>query len=104
LWNVFGRYVQAYRLWGILLHGLGDHKNSVDMLSKGLEVDLTNLECLYMRASCYHALGEFSDAIKDYDLVLRMDINSAENRTLQDLSFYQVKYNHQAMHFFVTRV
>ncbi|KAH9538801.1 hypothetical protein CY35_15G025500 [Sphagnum magellanicum] len=84
-----GKYVQAYRLWGILLHGLGDHKNSVDMLSKGLEVDLTNLECLYMRASCYHALGEFSDAIKDYDLVLRMDINSAENRTLQDLSFYQ---------------
>lgn len=29
--------------------------------------------------------------IKDYDLVLRMVINSAENRTLQDLSFYQVK-------------
>jgi tetratricopeptide (TPR) repeat protein len=21
-----GKYVQAYRLWGILLHGLGDHK------------------------------------------------------------------------------
>lgn len=39
-------------------------RNSVDMLSKGLEVDLTNLECLYMRASCYHALGEFSDAVR----------------------------------------
>ncbi len=104
LWNVFGRYVQAYRLWGILLHGLGDHKwdfisqyshwfafiqkgfwwelfrltlfsvqtlgkthvcrNSVNVLSKGLELDLANLECLYMRASCYHALGEFSDAVR----------------------------------------
>jgi hypothetical protein len=34
------------------------------MLSKGLELDLANLECLYMRASCYHALGEFSDAVR----------------------------------------
>jgi hypothetical protein len=39
-------------------------RNSVNVLSKGLELDLANLECLYMRASCYHALGEFSDAVR----------------------------------------
>lgn len=32
-------------------------------LSTGLSIENTNIECLYLRASCYHALGEYGHAV-----------------------------------------
>ncbi|KAG0562763.1 hypothetical protein KC19_9G169700 [Ceratodon purpureus] len=83
------KYGNAYRLWGILLYSLGEHRNSSKMLTTASELEVDTLECLYLRGSCFQALGEFSDAVKDYDSILDMDFDTSENRTLQILAFYQ---------------
>ncbi|KAH9300863.1 hypothetical protein KI387_012446, partial [Taxus chinensis] len=83
------RFVNAYRLLGMLRHGLGDHKSAIKELSAGLEWDKLNLECLYLRASCRHAIGDYANAMKDYDAVLNLDVDSQEKFVLQCLAFYQ---------------
>ena len=32
-------------------------------LSIGLGIENSNIECLYLRASCYHAIGEYGEAV-----------------------------------------
>ena len=76
------RFVNAYRLLGLLKHGLGDHKGAIRELSAGLEFDKLNLECLYLRASSHHAIGEYANAMKDYDAVVNMDTVSYTHLTL----------------------
>lgn len=36
---------------------------AIEELSQGLSIESTNIECLYLRASCYHAVGEYADAV-----------------------------------------
>ncbi|KAL0450193.1 UNVERIFIED_CONTAM: Suppressor of RPS4-RLD 1, partial [Sesamum latifolium] len=39
-----------------------DGRNAIKELSAGLSIESSNIECLYLRASCYHAIGEFKEA------------------------------------------
>lgn len=38
-------------------------RKSAKMLTTALQLEVESLECLYLRASCHHALGEFTDAV-----------------------------------------
>ncbi|KAL3526852.1 hypothetical protein ACH5RR_011508 [Cinchona calisaya] len=62
LLQIDGRFTKAYHRRGLLLHGMGEHKNAIKDLSIGLSLESSNIECLYLRASCYHAIGEYREA------------------------------------------
>ncbi|KAL0343526.1 UNVERIFIED_CONTAM: Suppressor of RPS4-RLD 1, partial [Sesamum angustifolium] len=66
-----------------------DGRNAIKELSVGLSIESSNIECLYLRASCYHAIGEFKEAVKDYDAALDLELDSMEKFVLQCLAFYQ---------------
>ncbi|GER30947.1 tetratricopeptide repeat protein [Striga asiatica] len=83
------RFAKAYQLHGRLLHEMGDHRNAIKELSVGLSIDSSDIESLYLRASCYHAIGEFKEAVKDYDAALDLELDSMEKFSLQCLAFYQ---------------
>ncbi|KAK1292356.1 hypothetical protein QJS10_CPB17g02298 [Acorus calamus] len=68
---------------------MGEHRKAIKDLSKGLSIESSSIECLYLRASCYHAIGEYSDAVKDYDTILALEFESMEKFVLQCLAFYQ---------------
>ncbi|KAG5535547.1 hypothetical protein RHGRI_023347 [Rhododendron griersonianum] len=84
-------FAKAYYLRGLVLHGLGEHRNAIKDLSLGLSLESSNIECLYLRASCHHAIGEYKEAVKDYDAALDLELDSMEKFVLQCLAFYQVR-------------
>ncbi|BAT96089.1 hypothetical protein VIGAN_08297100 [Vigna angularis var. angularis] len=67
-----------------------DGRKAINDLSMGLSVDGPNVECLYLRASCYHALGQYKEAVKDYDVALDLELDSMDKFVLQCLAFCQV--------------
>ncbi|KAL5993851.1 hypothetical protein ACLOJK_038208 [Asimina triloba] len=69
--------------------GLHILRDAIKDLSVGLSIECSNIECLYLRASCYHAIGEYGDAVKDYDALLDVELDSMEKFVLQCLGFYQ---------------
>ncbi|CAL5371005.1 unnamed protein product [Camellia sinensis] len=68
---------------------LGMRVNAIKDLSVGLSLENSNIECLYLRASCHHAIGEYREAVKDYDAALDLELDSMEKFVLQCLAFYQ---------------
>jgi tetratricopeptide (TPR) repeat protein len=54
---------KAYHLRGILYHGMGRHRSAIKDLSVALKHESSNIECLYLRASCHHAIGEYKAAV-----------------------------------------
>ncbi|TVU19671.1 hypothetical protein EJB05_35834 [Eragrostis curvula] len=80
--QVDSRFAKEYHLRGILYHGMGRHS-----IISGFPK--TSIECLYLRASCHHAVGEYKDAIKGYDDVLDLELDSMDKFVLQCLAFYQ---------------
>ncbi|KAK4749428.1 hypothetical protein SAY87_026877 [Trapa incisa] len=83
------RFAKVYHLYGLLLHGMGDHRRAIKELSTGLSIENTNIECLYLRGSCYHAIGDYVAAVSDYDAVLDLELDSVDKFVLQCLAFYQ---------------
>ncbi|KAG2385044.1 Eukaryotic translation initiation factor 3 subunit [Vigna angularis] len=63
---------------------------AINDLSIGLSVDGPNVECLYLRASCYHALEQYKEVVNDYDAALDLELDSMDKFMLQCLAFYQV--------------
>ncbi|KAK4799344.1 hypothetical protein SAY86_024709 [Trapa natans] len=83
------RFAKVYHLYGLLLHGMGDHRRAIKELSTGLSIENTNIERLYLRGSCYHAIGDYVAAVSDYDAVLDLELDSVDKFVLQCLAFYQ---------------
>lgn len=38
-------------------------RKAIKDLSTGLSIEPSNIECLYLRASCYHAVGQYREAV-----------------------------------------
>lgn len=38
-------------------------RSAIKELSTGLSIENTNIECLYLRGSCYHAVGDYVSAV-----------------------------------------
>ncbi|EPS60222.1 hypothetical protein M569_14582, partial [Genlisea aurea] len=87
--RIDNRCAKAYHLHGLLLQGMGEHRNAIKEISIGLTIESSNIESLYLRASCYHAIGEFKEAVKDYDAALDLELDSMEKFTIQCMAFYQ---------------
>ncbi|OWM82121.1 hypothetical protein CDL15_Pgr001695 [Punica granatum] len=66
-----------------------DKMKAIKELSTGLSIESSNIECLYLRGSCYHAVGDYVAAVKDYDAALDLELDSMEKFVLQCLAFYQ---------------
>ncbi|KAF2553692.1 hypothetical protein F2Q68_00037997, partial [Brassica cretica] len=66
-----------------------DNRKAIQELSIGLSIE-NSIECLYLRGSCYHAVGEYRDAVKDYDATVDVELDAVEKFVLQCLAFYQV--------------
>ncbi|GJN10543.1 hypothetical protein PR202_ga28644 [Eleusine coracana subsp. coracana] len=64
-------------------------RSAIKELSVALTYEGSSVECLYLRASCHHAVGEYKAAIKDYDDVLDLELDSMDKFMLQCLAFYQ---------------
>lgn len=82
------RSVNGRRLWAILSHGTGDHKGCIQVLSEALTHDPTNLECLYLLASCQHAVGLHREAAMTYEKAMKIR-GETGGSVLQVLAFYQ---------------
>ncbi|CAI7876927.1 unnamed protein product, partial [Closterium sp. NIES-53] len=80
-------FLLAYRLWAKLRHSVGDHRGVIRLLQEGLKHHPNNVELRYFEASCYHATGDFSQAVRLYDSILSLQPSGDER--FQYLAFYQ---------------
>ncbi|GAU26094.1 hypothetical protein TSUD_225560 [Trifolium subterraneum] len=110
--QIDGRFARAYHLRGVLFHAMGEHRclgvvmegklqlivvfhyinrmrKAIKDLTTGLSIDGANIESLYLRAACYHAVGQYKEAVKDYDAALDLELDSMDKFVLQCLAFYQ---------------
>lgn len=97
-----GRWAQALNLYNEALHidknnkavnaklyfnkatvcaKLNQTKEAADACTKALELDENYVKALLRRAKCYTELGEFEDAVKDYEKLYKID-KSKENKIL----------------------
>jgi len=42
---------------------MGRHRSAIKELSIALTYEGSSIECLYLRASCHHAIGEYKAAV-----------------------------------------
>lgn len=59
-------------------------KDAVDDCTAALNLDETYLKALLRRAKCYMDLGEYDDAVRDYEKACKMDKSRENKRLLQD--------------------
>lgn len=60
---------------------LNQTKDAAEACTKALELDENYIKALLRRAKCYMELGEFEDAVKDYEKLYKID-KSKENKVL----------------------
>ncbi|CAI5993651.1 unnamed protein product, partial [Closterium sp. NIES-64] len=80
-------FLLAYKLWAKLRHTVGDHRGVIRLLQEGLKHHPNNVELRYFEASCFHATGDFSQAVRLYDSILSLQTSGDER--FQYLAFYQ---------------
>ncbi|GJP40400.1 hypothetical protein CLOM_g24670 [Closterium sp. NIES-68] len=85
--EVDSSFLLAYKLWAKLRHSVGDHSGVIRLLQEGLKRHPSNVELRYFEASCYHATGDFSQAVTLYDRILSLQPSGEER--FQYLAFYQ---------------
>jgi DnaJ family protein C protein 7 len=68
-------------------HRLAKTKEAVEDCTAALELDDTYLKALLRRASCYMDLGEYEDAVKDYEKVCKLNKSREHRKLLQDAKF-----------------
>ncbi|CAI5536870.1 unnamed protein product, partial [Closterium sp. Naga37s-1] len=80
----------GYHLYSNLKHGMGYHREAMEIARKGLRLaDANDLDLRYMEASCLHALGYFPQAIQAYSAILALQLAPGVDQTKQFQSFYQ---------------
>ncbi|KAK9879729.1 hypothetical protein WA026_006789 [Henosepilachna vigintioctopunctata] len=67
-----------------VLSRLNKIKEAVDDCSSALNLDGAYLKALLRRAKCYMDLGEYEEAVKDYEKINKMDKSRESRRLLQD--------------------
>ncbi|CAI5467722.1 unnamed protein product, partial [Closterium sp. Yama58-4] len=88
--SVVGRNLLGYHLYSTLKHGMGYHREAMEIARKGLrEADANDLDLRYMEASCLHALGYFPQAIQAYSAILALQLAPGVDQTKQFQAFYQ---------------
>ncbi|GMI78422.1 SUPPRESSOR OF RPS4-RLD 1, SUPPRESSOR OF RPS4-RLD 3 [Hibiscus trionum] len=80
---------EANHIRGCLLLETGEHREAIKDFSNGLSIKNSNIEYLFFRASCYHAIGEYAAAVKDYDAARHIETDSMEKFKYQWLAYYQ---------------
>lgn len=68
-------------------HRLAKTKEAVDDCTAALKLDGDYLKALLRRASCYTDLGEFEEAVKDYEKVCKLNKSREHKKLLQDAKF-----------------
>ncbi|KAK7793735.1 hypothetical protein R5R35_007885 [Gryllus longicercus] len=63
---------------------LGRLNEAIADCSAALELDSTYLKALLRRAKCYMDLGEYEDAVRDYESACKMDKSRENKRLLQE--------------------
>lgn len=53
----------ALHFFRLLTAQIDCYRNAIKDLSIGLSIESSNIECLYLRASCYHAVGQYREAV-----------------------------------------
>ncbi|CAI5507807.1 unnamed protein product [Closterium sp. Naga37s-1] len=80
----------GYHLYSNLKHGMGYHREAMEIARKGLRLaDANDLDLRYMEASCLHALGYFPQAIQAYSAILALQLAPGVDQTKQFQAFYQ---------------
>ncbi|CAI7897050.1 unnamed protein product, partial [Closterium sp. NIES-53] len=80
----------GYHLYSNLKHGMGYHREAMEIARKGLRLaDANDLDLRYMEASCLHALGYFPQAIQAYSAILALQLPPGVDQTKQFQAFYQ---------------
>ncbi|GJP42502.1 hypothetical protein CLOM_g2056 [Closterium sp. NIES-68] len=80
----------GYHLYSTLKHGMGYHREAMEIARQGLKsANANDLDLRYMEASCLHALGHFPQAIEAYSAILTMHLPPGVDQTKQFQAFYQ---------------
>ncbi|CAI5494859.1 unnamed protein product [Closterium sp. Naga37s-1] len=82
------RFAQAYRVWALLKHAMGDHKHALELVRVAMQLEPENVEGHYIKGSCHHALGQLQDAVTTYDALLSKPTRQ-EEQPLLFMAFYQ---------------
>ncbi|BDA45969.1 probable UDP-N-acetylglucosamine-peptide N-acetylglucosam at N-terminal half [Coccomyxa sp. Obi] len=82
------------RMHAHMCQGLGRHRRAAQLLRDALEASTSPdaiVECLHLRGACHHAVGEFIEAVANYERAFSMDNPDLgeDARSRQFLSFYQ---------------
>ncbi|KAL3281185.1 hypothetical protein HHI36_004402 [Cryptolaemus montrouzieri] len=67
-----------------VLSRLNKLREAVDDCTAALKLDDTYMKALLRRAKCYMDLGEFEEAVKDYERINKMDKSRENRRLLQE--------------------
>ncbi|GJP66040.1 hypothetical protein CLOP_g22924 [Closterium sp. NIES-67] len=82
----------GYHLYSTLKHGMGYHREAMEIARQGLKsANANDLDLRYMEASCLHALGHFPQAIQAYSAILTMHLPPGVDQTKQFQAFYQYR-------------
>lgn len=68
-------------------HRLAKIREAVEDCTAALDLDDVYLKALLRRASCYMDLGEFDDAVRDYEKVCKLNKSREHRKLLQDAKF-----------------
>lgn len=68
-------------------HRLAKTKDAVNDCTAALQLDDTYLKALLRRANCYMDLGEYEDAVRDYEKVCKLNKSREHRKLLQDAKF-----------------
>eukprot|EP00210_Caulerpa_lentillifera_P002409 g2310.t1 len=90
------RYLGINRVMASMYQGMGQHEKAIPYLDEVVDSkeDRQKLECLFLRAACYHALGWHDDASEDYTQCMQFEKylekdDPIERRQFVILAFYQ---------------
>lgn len=54
---------QQFVVYVLLATQIDCFRKAIEDLSTGLSIETSNVECLYLRGSCYHAIGQYREAV-----------------------------------------
>jgi len=71
--KVDASYTHGYHLRGLLFYGCGEIRLALADFKQGVEMDGTDRNCQLMKAVCLNSLGMLSEAIAEYNVLLKLD-------------------------------
>jgi len=91
------RYAELLNRIGFCYLNMEDPARAIDIFSEAVTIQPENPDFLFNRGHCYGALGNFADALSDFETVVKLDSKDAEALALAALYLFYQGDRHQAL-------